>query len=1127
MQGLIDFATDNAQTGFRLQQFEVLNWGTFDRKIWKLEPAGFNSLLTGDIGSGKSTLVDALTTLLVPHQKITYNKAAGAESRERTRYSYIRGEYKNRKDELTNRSMSVYLREEDVYSVLLAYFYNQGYGQGITIAQVFWIKNNRDEKFFLISEQKLGINEHFTKFGSEMPQLKKRLRKLPETEVFDAFSDYSSRFRNIFGIQSDKALDLFYQTVSMKSVGNLTDFVRNHMLEKSDVKDRIEELKRNFENLTKAHEAVLKAKKQLQYLQPLAAEAEEFEGISREVMELQKCIEAIPVCFAVEKTGLLKSEIERLAGEHDMVKNKIDELAKDLEELRRKERELNSAIDNNAEGRRLNEIIRVMAEKDEAKKQKAKEAEKYESLVNVLGLPKPENEEIFYQARPKAKVMEKYNEEEFSRLREEWGDLKGRQRNLRDRLKENNDELESLKQRKTQIPETNLRLRSALLKDLALNEFDLPFAGELILVKKEAKDWEGAIERLLHNFGLSILVPEREYKRVSGYVNRTNLRGRLIYFKVPSGLGYRKTMEIDDNSLPRKIEIKSDSAFYDWLENELDERFNYVCCETIEQFQREPYAVTKEGQVRSGKLRHEKDDRKDIFDRRNYVLGWSNIEKIRAIENEMLAIRKELGAVEKTIDSNERKQKELDIKKICLHDFLKYTDYSQINWKKDAAEIQKLIAEKEELEKSSDQLKKLKEQLSETMTDIKAKDEGKSAKEKRLGQIEQGKTNCGDNLVECSQAVASMTEAEKEVYFPKVLDYLKDAVLNLKTIDHLQSNTRKQIDGVKDRKIKAGDKLRDGIISRMQKYKNEYPAETTEADASIEAIPEFKRFLKKIEGDDLPRHEKRFKELLNEGTINDIAIFKNQLETSEKDIRVNINKINKSLKDIEYNPGRFIQLVPDSVHDIEIRDFKLQLRICLENTLGETEIYNEEKFNQVKKILDRFNSGAQADINWTNKVADVRNWFEFNASIRFAETNEQDEFISDSSGKSGGQKEKLAYTVLASALAYKFGLEWNQKRSRSFRFVVIDEAFGRGSDESTRYGLELFKKLNLQLLIVTPLQKINIIEDYVNAVHFVSNRDGSSSEALNLTKQQYLENKEKYLRIIPSSSLNLSELKKG
>ena len=42
---------------------------------------------------------------------------------------------------------------------------------------------------------------------------------------------------------------------------------------------------------------------------------------------------------------------------------------------------------------------------------------------------------------------------------------------------------------------------------------------------------------------------------------------------------------------------------------------------------------------------------------------------------------------------------------------------------------------------------------------------------------------------------------------------------------------------------------------------------------------------------------------------------------------------------------------------------------------------------------------------------------------------------------------------------------------RSFRFVVIDEAFGRGSDESARYGLQLFQRMKLQLLIVTPCRR--------------------------------------------------------
>jgi uncharacterized protein YPO0396 len=88
-------------------------------------------------------------------------------------------------------------------------------------------------------------------------------------------------------------------------------------------------------------------------------------------------------------------------------------------------------------------------------------------------------------------------------------------------------------------------------------------------------------------------------------------------------------------------------------------------------------------------------------------------------------------------------------------------------------------------------------------------------------------------------------------------------------------------------------------------------------------------------------------------------------------------------------------------------------------------------------------------------------------------------------------------------------LEWGEVRSRSFRFVVIDEAFGRGSDESAQYGLELFRKLNLQLLIITPLQKIHIIEPYVSTVGFVHNQEGKNSLLRCLTIQQSREEKDK------------------
>lgn len=89
-------------------------------------------------------------------------------------------------------------------------------------------------------------------------------------------------------------------------------------------------------------------------------------------------------------------------------------------------------------------------------------------------------------------------------------------------------------------------------------------------------------------------------------------------------------------------------------------------------------------------------------------------------------------------------------------------------------------------------------------------------------------------------------------------------------------------------------------------------------------------------------------------------------------------------------------------------------------------------------------------------------------------------------------------------------MEWGEERSRSFRFVMIDEAFGRGSDESTRYALELFRRLNLQLLIIIPLQKIHVIEDFIRAVHFVHNEGGRNSVIHNLTVEEFRREKAKY-----------------
>jgi uncharacterized protein YPO0396 len=293
----------------------------------------------------------------------------------------------------------------------------------------------------------------------------------------------------------------------------------------------------------------------------------------------------------------------------------------------------------------------------------------------------------------------------------------------------------------------------------------------------------------------------------------------------------------------------------------------------------------------------------------------------------------------------------------------------------------------------------------------------------------------------------------------------------------------------------------------MGRFRDKYPAETTDMDASVEAADEYRALHQRLVVDDLPRFESEFKTYLNTNTIRDIAGFQSQLLKQDKLIKERIEVINASLTGIDYNPGRYIRLQAHASPNVEVRDFRAALRACTEDTVsGGEQAYSEAKFLQVKALIERFRGRAgqsEADKAWARRVTDVRNWSVFAASERWRETDEEYENYTGSGGKSGGQKEKLAYTILASSLAYQFRLDVGGTAARSFRFVVIDEAFGRGSDESTRYALGLFERLGLQLLIVTPLQKIHVIEPFVSAVGFVDNPTGAGSRLQTLTISEY------------------------
>ncbi len=383
---------------------------------------------------------------------------------------------------------------------------------------------------------------------------------------------------------------------------------------------------------------------------------------------------------------------------------------------------------------------------------------------------------------------------------------------------------------------------------------------------------------------------------------------------------------------------------------------------------------------------------------------------------------------------------------------------------------------------------------------------------RELGGID-AKREAADALREQTAAwLAEIAHDTRERLEALRAEILGEHQLSVESCDNRERELRDALQARMDAEAKRLDRLTERIIKSMSTFKDAYKLDTADFDASLEAAFEYRELLARLNTDDLPRFEARFKELLNINTINEIANFNAQMARERETIKERIARINESLAQIDYNPGRYIVLESQASPDADIRDFQAELRACTEGALtgSDDAQYSEAKFLQVKAIIDRFRGReglSDQDRRWTTKVTDVRNWFLFAASERWREDDTEYEHYSDSGGKSGGQKEKLAYTILAASLAYQFGLEWGAVRSRSFRFVVIDEAFGRGSDESAQYGLKLFRQLNLQLLIVTPLQKIHIIEPFVSSVGFVHNDEGRASKLRNLSIEEHLARK--------------------
>ncbi|MCR5176408.1 MAG: hypothetical protein K6C05_06100 [Anaerovibrio sp.] len=1119
---LFDFEHDPAdiKMGFRLIRLEVYNWGTFDGEIWSMELDGETSLLTGDVGSGKSTLVDALITLLVPPKKVTYNKAADASARERSLNSYIRGYYAQKRSE-DGIGQPEALRDRNQYSVVLAVFGDENIGARVTLAQVFWYKDETGspQRFYVLGEKTLSIENHFSNFGNDIRFLRKRLSNDTYIHIYDDYPRYSEEFRRRFGIGNHHAMDLFQQTISMKKVDALTSFVRQNMLEQPGTQNDVQRLLEHFHDLDTAHSAVVRARKQEEQLVPLTETGESYFDLHGRQVVLEEMETALNVWFASkdkalrEKTLLdLKANLAEVKAEHRAV---MDDKQQNEESIENVQRQL---YQNG--GDKVSVIEEKIANAGKELDARNKQRQQYAEAANELQLAVPDNQAAFDKNNTSLSELNEFEKNHEAELAEARSENDSELKALQNSISMLQRELESLRSRKSSISAEYIELRKQICQDLDLAEGELPFAGELMQVMEGEEEWEGAIERLLHGFGMSLLVPKFHYGEIIQWMEQHSVKRRIVYYCCEEYVEPTNFSDLPEAAACTKLEIRQDSPFTNWVMRELAQRFSHVCCENQREFQQEKYAITRKGQIKTQGKRHEKDDRFGLDDRRRYVLGFSNLKKIQALELEVENLEEAVREANKMDGRLKRQISQSRKKQLAVNSLLHYQDFSLIDSISMENSLEEYKRKLKELQEENILYTKLEKELGELKTLRKDLD-------LRLQRIVVALNNINYNIKVHSQGIkadedqlADIPEEIKAAVLPRISEraaqVFGDTPITLDNQVKSREILRENIRHEREILVRAKEEKGQQLVVMMQRFKASFPELGDELIASSDSLNDYRQLLSRLQMDSLPRFEEKFRILLRENTINRMALFQEKLNTECDEIRERIEMINKSLATIDYSEGRYIQIECDNVADNDIKDFRRQLKHCISGFSDEAGegVYSEEQFRQIEGIIQRFRGRpecAEIDKRWTGRVTDVRNWFSFAASERWRDTDEEYEHYTDSGGKSGGQKEKLAYTILAASLVYNFGLEAKHKAINTFRFVVIDEAFLKSSDESARFGLELFRKLDLQLLVVTPLLKIGTIEPYVSHVGFVYQDDQKHRSYLrNLTIKQLEKERQKF-----------------
>ncbi len=1054
----------------KLKKIKLINWHIFTNNIIELDG---NTLITGENASGKSTLMDAIYFVLSGGDQNHFNKAAN-ESGQRNLETYMRGKI--------GTINNPYLRpQKDVVSYIILEFedikkkFNMALGCELEIISSTQPRTH----FFVINDYKIK-DEDFINDKSiiEFKSLKSnaKISKYDFTELADSKKERRKQLaRDIFKLSNHKRyFDLLQNAISFKPISEVSTFVNGFLLEEDNIElDSLREEIRSYQNI---HKLLINEKQKIEMLHDFVPNAEKY--ISN--LEKIKYFNALKIDSKIEK---LNNNINRANIELKRLEDEYNGLKLEENDLRSKQFRLNVEIhqleNNEAYKALLNkkQQLELYQREFSILNSKLNEFIKMVSfeqkIVRSLGISYRFDDDLKQKDFGLLKVHFENYSDELKAIEEK---IRRAEAELNFSIEKNNSlikdklyDLDVLAKGLNNYPKDVINLiaiaKSAIMEAYPKEKnFDVRPFCEYIEINDEK--WTSALEGYLNTRRFNLIFDPKYYDVVSIAYDKYK-KERNVYVSGIVNVAAIPSIKEQKNSLVTKIDVKNKFAnkYANYLLG------NLICVDQVTDLKKFESSITSEVMVYQNYV--QKATRPEIY-ATPYIGQKSRQKRINILNKEVVTLK----------DNNEENQAKINkfnnalkhIQESNIRELLKAENYwQQVDIKsKTIDSLKNEIVEDEKdagLLEIAGRIESAKKTLNDVNEKLNVNDEKKRFNSKSQGEIST-KLLDSKNLVELeTQNLNNMLNLlDKDIYTKKKIEYTVNNWLNEERI-------------ITDFEIaqKFNNAINYQLLQTMQKYTNTYKPSLV---ASIEHIKDYVNEYYDLSNRGVVQYEIEAKETYKSAEISFREDFISKLKEKIEKSQNMLDKINKNLALHPFgNDEEKYRFYYEPTKDSEFYNY---YRIIMSGKLMDskdlfTDILDAKDASFMKDLFDKISmerndEKAAAEVD---KYLDYRNYMNYDIKIT-NKYGDESFFSKINKEKSGGETQTPFYIVMASCFDELMNKDTNKVESTCQ--VVFDEAFNNMDESRIKSLMEFYKKLNIQIIIIVPSNRISAISPYMDTL---------------------------------------------